>query len=812
MTSSQSQQSGAFSSRSARSALLTDAIATLAFVLLSAFFLNTPVAYQRIVHVGVDDREIIAGMHPAEQSAEDGRYFRWTTGMARIRFALQGRSAHLLTLRLAAPQAGETGNVAAEIRQQDHLLASLSLTAQPRVYQTLLDSSLLNSRENDITINSATFQAAGDPRQLGVALFEARLQASDSSNWLIPLQVAALGLAILLLLLALRDAGVGFERIVIALLFVLISLSMRQSDPRFVERWDATMFALIVAGASLVAWVALRVFREPIAMHSPTPPDGATPDWRLWLGILVIAIVQFDVIWPGLNTLIPGLPGDNFEYVWKLQWVVKALAQRHTMAFVPQIYFPVGYELAHSEMTPAHTLLGAPITLLAGPTVSYNFLLIISYILTAGFTALLALRMGTERLGAFVAAIGVSFCLYRFARAQAHLPMMGTQWIVLALYGLEGFIQRRRPRDAMVMSLGAALAAWSSWYYGVTLPLLLALWLLLRWPWRETRAMLAAWRSGIAALLVLLALLLPYAQPYMQLRENSQVRHDLATLRLLSAQPVDYLVPSDANRLWSQAIVPLRADANGERRMTAAFGLMILAAAGLWRWRRRGIAWALAGAGAASLIFSFGPNLELGAFSLPLPARWLYEYAPLLDSIRAWSRVGFYAQLCLGLLAALGLSGITAWRRHYQILGAMAVLLVVMETLNGPFMTSSSAPRAVDQWLARQPGTSAIVQVPDISTGYNEYYSLFHKRPLAIGYGTFPPPKSNADRALLNDFPAPVAIAAMRRLEIGIVIVRRNLLDAQRPGWWRDADANQQIERAYVDDQYVAYRLRESTR
>lgn len=793
----------------ARSYLIDLAI-FVALTLFAAFFLATPIDSQRLIRIGIDDREVISGIHPAERSAEDGRYFRWTTGAAQLRLPAQNWAKHILALRLAAPQAGAHG-IATEIRLGEHPLATVALPARPRVFHLMIPEKVLQPRNNDIQLVSPTFTAPNDPRQLGIVLFEARLSALNAPDWLFPLQVSALGLATLLLMLTLRAAGIGYERAGIAALFVLISLTMRQSDPRFIERWDATIFSLIIAACALAGWALQLAFPAPTPLAAGehvTPQATGRWHWGWPLAFALIAILQFDQIWPHPGGIIPGPPGDNFEYVWKLQWFADALLQRHTAAFVPQMYYPVGYELAHSEMTPAHTLLGLPVTLLAGPTVSYNLQLFASYLLTGLFVALLATRIGAGRLGAFVAAVGVAFCLYRYARTLAHLPMMGTQWIALALYGLESFIQRRRATDALLAGLGTALAAWSSWYYGVTLPFLLALWLLLRWPWKETRLILAAWRGALVATLVTLALLLPYAQPYMQLRETSQVRHDMDTLLLLAARPVDYLIPSDLHRFWGPLMAESRAQVNGERRMTATLGLLALALVGIWRWRKRGIAWAAAGAGLASAIFSFGPYLELGSFTLPLPALWFYDHVPLLDSIRAWSRVGFYAQLCLGLLAGLGLTGIATWRHLWRALGMLAATLVVIESLNSSLMLSSTEPRALDRWLAQQPGTAAIVQVPDISSGYGEYYSLFNTRPLTIGYGTFPPARSSGDRGLLGSFPSPVAAAAMHRLDIEFMIVRIEVMNERRPGWQAEAAALTQVEQVYIDREYVVYRLR----
>lgn len=785
-----------------------DILLTLAIALVAAWLLLRPIETRRVITVGANDRAIITGFHEAEISASEGRPFRWTTGLATIRLAAMGFSNHRLGLRMSG--AGSASPLTVALNDQE--LATLAVTPAPRTYHVFIPAEWMRAGDNTVTLRSATVQQPGDRRDLGVALFAVGLMALDEQWWLAPAQTAAITLATLLLLFTLHRLDVGRIRWLIAILFTAISLSMRHSDLRFEQRWEALLLTLGLAGTFLVGLTLIH-FSAPGSRPKQSNTGNLHPSlFNLHLPSLILyavfTILLLAPLIPHPAVSVPGPPGDNLEYVWKIQWFVDALAERRSPTFVPYLFFPTGYELAYSELSPAHTLLGLPLTVVAGAVITYNVLIAASFVLTALFTMLLAERLGAGTFGAFIAGAGVGFCLWRYQHMLGQMNMIGTQWVVLAIYGLEGFLRRRRAFDALLCGLGVALAAWSSWYYGPTLWLLLALWALLRWPWRETRAILAAWRPALAAPLVALALLAPYAHPTAQALRGGETRHDYAMLLLLAARPLDYLAPSRYHALWGDWAARVAPDTAGAQLVAPGISLLILAGGGLWRWRKQRVAWALFAVGAASVVMSLGPELRIGDASIPLPALLAYEYVPVLGSIRSWSRVALYAQICTGLLAALGLAGFAQWHRPGRIAGAILALGVVLEIMQAAPWHTTTGPRPVDRWLAQQPGSGATLQVPDSFAGPVEYYALFSRRPSLTGYGTFEPAGTMADMAWLREFPSARSVTTIRRLGGAYVLVQRDAMDRARPGWRDQAMQRPELARVYDDEAYTVYQVK----
>ena len=229
-----------------------DLVAALVLAALALALLARPIESRRAVAIGAGDLALARGFHPAEFSAA-GRLFRWTDGRALLRMPAQAAGAHVLTLDLAAPQLPGSATLPASLSVDGAPLAELALGSAARSYRLLLPPPSLRAGESAVAIESATFRSPGDARELGVAIFGAELAATEGAGWLPPLQAAALGLAALLLGLALRGAGLRAERLAAAALFVAVSLSMRHSDLRFAERWWATLLSLGLAGALALA-------------------------------------------------------------------------------------------------------------------------------------------------------------------------------------------------------------------------------------------------------------------------------------------------------------------------------------------------------------------------------------------------------------------------------------------------------------------------------------------------------------------------------------------------------------------------------
>jgi hypothetical protein len=94
--------------------------------------------------------------------------------------------------------------------------------------------------------------------------------------------------------------------------------------------------------------------------------------------ILLICYVAAGVIvtWPlatNLGGRLPDIP-DPASYVWGLWWVAHQVTHLGNPWFTPRLAAPAGVQLGYDTLMPALGVLILPITLAAGPVLSYNLL------------------------------------------------------------------------------------------------------------------------------------------------------------------------------------------------------------------------------------------------------------------------------------------------------------------------------------------------------------------------------------------------------------------------------------------------------
>jgi hypothetical protein len=499
--------------------------------------------------------------------------------------------------------------------------------------------------------------------------------------------------------------------------------------------------------------------------------------------------------WPLIahpNTHVLGIVGDNYEYVWKMWWVPHALFDRHISPFVqPDLYYPYGYALALGEITPVNTFFLMPLTLLLGEVTTYNLAILASCVLSGWITYRLMGRW-LQRLDAeiddrirvicaFYAGAAFTFSAYRLVRLGGHLPLVGTQWLVLAVLGLDRWLENRRLPDAAIMALGITLASLSSWYYAYMLVLLLPVYVIayggLPALIRDRRTWLGVGLAGV----IVAALCVPFMLPYLQLNTTGQTFVPLDDAAFWAASPVDYLIPNPTHPLWSRfaqrLIWPFGPDAPLEFAATVGWLTLLF---GVWGWGRlrqphwRAIKWVIG----AAFILSLGPFLSISRLPtrIPLPVLALRTLTPIASSVRSWGRFSVMVMLGMSLLAGAGLSlwAASIKSARGRIAGAVSVLAVSLFAAWGGVMELNPVePRPVDLWLADQPGQAIIMQYPvdEALSGPSMLYSRYHGQRTIYGYGTYFPFRFREDHPELLDFPSDAAISALQDWGVRYILV-----------------------------------------
>lgn len=150
----------------------------------------------------------------------------------------------------------------------------------------------------------------------------------------------------------------------------------------------------------------------------------AWPNLAVATSYLFLAVIVYWQPWSrGPGTFIqPG--GDQFSNVWFLRWTPFALGHLLNPLFTSWVNVPFGVNLVTNTSAPLLGLLGAPITLTAGPVAAYNTLSTIALAGSATAAYFLAQRFVAWRPAAWVCGVLYGFSPYVIGQAAGgHLNL-----------------------------------------------------------------------------------------------------------------------------------------------------------------------------------------------------------------------------------------------------------------------------------------------------------------------------------------------------------------------------------------------------
>jgi hypothetical protein len=477
--------------------------------------------------------------------------------------------------------------------------------------------------------------------------------------------------------------------------------------------------------------------------HTTAAGDRQLPDkpWRR-LGQLHPAVGQFilllcylaagvAVTWPRATYLAGQLPSsrDSASYVWGFWWVARQVSHLGNPWFTHYMAAPVGVSLGYHSLMVLPGLIFTPVTLLFGPSASYNLLVILvpglsSYAMYRAARLWLRSQTGAIAAGA---AFGLSAMLsqedwYHINIAAGALFLPVTLELAVRL--------RRSPgvRQAVLLGVGLGAAVLTDSESAV-LCAILTLCVLLPWVLRRpSRARL--WPAALAALVtavVALPQLISMAQETARGGLGINPALLAVTDKLYGIGLPGMFAPSPrvADFGLTGLAQPFIHSRNNENLPMFGVTVTALALFGLVvAWRRRNTKW-LALLWLACCALALGGSLWVGkqqyvpfardwngvTVSPVMPYTWFVRI-PGLSSFREADRLAI-----LGLVPAALLAGAAVdWMRyHARPLIAVVVALGVLETGYSGNPRVGEMPTALprlDAPIAADHSRSIVVDVP----------------------------------------------------------------------------------------------------
>jgi len=428
---------------------------------------------------------------------------------------------------------------------------------------------------------------------------------------------------------------------------------------------------------------------------------------------------------PKLSSHVVGAPtSDALKHVWS-QWLVRDQVLSGGLSMHTDLLsFPTGGPFF--SLDTVNALLGMPFAVTLGPALAFNVVLMLSLMAAAVAGAALT-RMLTDTPWADVLG-GLGFALsawvFAFPLASGVTETVVFWPMPLVLLFTWRTLSRPEMRWPILAGLMLTLQGLACWSHGITAGLLLlGMCGAAAAQHRDRLTDRAVWSRG--AILVGTAAL--SALP-LYLAVSGTVTADDAikarTLSLFHSAPIGPLAVPEANSMALADFVSpgrwgLRVSQAGTEQLQYAIypgfilvGLAIVAVRSRQPWAN-----ALALAAVLMALLAMGPRLYLdhgrSLGGVPNPVYLIaYWTIPLVNAtIHSVDRFAVGLQLCLALLAALGLAQTRSSLRPWLILGVMLELLWASP---GPWPLPSTAvnPHPASQYMAAQPGSGAVIDWP----------------------------------------------------------------------------------------------------
>jgi hypothetical protein len=464
-------------------------------------------------------------------------------------------------------------------------------------------------------------------------------------------------------------------------------------------------------------WRVSRVVRGPVAVQ---------------LAVLAgFAAAGIAVSWPRVTYLAGRLPAtrDAGSYVWGFWWVARQVEHLGNPWFTRYIDAPAGAQLGLHALMPLPGVVMMPVTVVFGPSASYNLLSIVMpgllcYAMYRVARLWLPSQAGAIAAGAF---FGLSSMLTW--RSWYHLNLAaGALFLPLALEAAVRLTRRPGWRRAVVLGVVVGGALLTDQEMAVLVVILACAALV---PWLVRRPVVAKlWPAALAGLVTLLVgspQLIAIAQqtrsggatiPKLVLG-GSYLGNDVIFPRMFELSPrvTTFGLHGPPGFIYGGRI--------GDGIPTYGLVLSVLAVAGLLAaWRRRS-AWLLALLWLGCAVMALGPVIRVGnhifvpdattldgvRVSAVMPYTWFVRI-PGLSGFREPARI-----LMLGLVPAALLAGAAVnWLRYHAAALLIPVLvLAALETGwpgNVGLGTMPTARPAVDGPIAADHSSSIVVDVP----------------------------------------------------------------------------------------------------
>ena len=377
---------------------------------------------------------------------------------------------------------------------------------------------------------------------------------------------------------------------------------------------------------------------------------------------------------------------------------------------------------------PVTDLTGAAIARVAGAVAAYNWLVLLSFPLSAAAAYLLARHLALPPGGALLAAMLFAFSPFHLAHAAYHPHIAQTQWLPLYLLALWRCMDEATWFAAAFLTVATVAVTLSNFYGGLIAAVITPIAILVYWFARARFAPHAPRRLGVTvgtlACLALGGLAFVWWTAPGVMSDRAALAFTREDLFRYSAKWWGYLVPPVvhpllgglARRIWIAARVN---EGLLEQQVSLGWSVVALGLVAMYGWLasvptrdRRSTAEAsvpiLAAVAIVALVCSLSPERTILGVTVTRPSALLY---PIVPMFRAYARFGVIVQLMAALLAGVGVSWLLALGTSSArtICAGLVVLAIAEYAVWPPALSRDVLPTAAHRWVMQQTDRSRVL-------------------------------------------------------------------------------------------------------
>jgi hypothetical protein len=410
-------------------------------------------------------------------------------------------------------------------------------------------------------------------------------------------------------------------------------------------------------------------------------------------------------------------------------------------------------------LQPVTDVTGALFARLSGAVAAYNWLVLLSFPLSAAAAYLLARHLTLSPAAAAVTAMAYAFSPFHLAHAAYHPHIAQTQWVPLYLLALWRCLDKGSP--AAVGFLGAATIAvtLSNFYAGMIMAVMTpvavaAYWLVpvRRPPARSARGLVITSASLTLIAASGMAYALYAAGPVVA--DRAAFAFPRVNLFIYSAKWWSYVIPpvghpllgAVGQRVWNAVGVR---EGLLEQQVSLGWGIIFLGLIACVGWFGRKRISNQPGSpsqprlfsldrvpvltivAVVALVCSLSPERTIGMFTFVRPSALLYAIVPMF---RSYARFGVVVQLMAALLAGIGVDCLRRAGSRYARGACFALVgLVAAEYAVAPSaMWRDVLPTTAHRWIMRQPGRVKALDCAPLDQGNESVQWLTSYRVLLL--------------------------------------------------------------------------------